>query len=57
MGVVFVLSDTKLFLSFCLGCHSGDSVQEVEMALMHLFLEMLHGQFSLERMINCARDY
>lgn len=56
MGDAFVLSDTKFFLSFFLGRHSGDSYQAVEMVLMHLFLEMLHKQFSLERMINCARD-
>lgn len=56
MGDASVLSDTKFFLSIFLGRHSGDSAQAVEMVLIHLFLEMLRKQFSLQRMINCARD-
>lgn len=56
MGDVFVLSDTQFLLSFFLGHHGGDSDRAVEMVLMHLFLEMLRKQFSLERVINCVRD-
>lgn len=45
------------FSAFFLGRHSGDSDQAVEMVLIHLFLDLLPKQFSLERMINCARDH
>ena len=46
----------NFFSAFFLDRHSGDSDQAVEMVLMHLFLDLLCKQFSLERMINCPRD-
>lgn len=53
---IWVLSDIKIFLGFCLGIFSEDDDQVVKMKLMCLFLKMLCWQLSLERMINSGRD-
>lgn len=46
----------KFFLAFVWVVTVEILIRQFEMVLMHLFLEMLRWQFSLERMMNCARD-